>query len=60
MIELVELIQATDKLCASLDKAAACEMKYGNEICHELERMTWSTLRMANDLKKIREYQIGE
>lgn len=59
MTDLQDLIQSADKLCASLDKAAANDKKFCDEICIELERMAWNTFKIKNDLKKINDYQLG-
>lgn len=54
MIE--ELIQTADRLCASLDLASQNEKKFCDPICLELERMSWETMRLVNDLRQIKEY----
>ncbi len=59
MTSLEELIEAANKLCSSLDIASNNEKTFSYNICHELERMSWETLRLANDLKLIKEYQGG-
>jgi hypothetical protein len=56
MSALNELINAAEKLCESLDKAASNEKKFCHNVCNELERMSWETLRISNDLKQIKEY----
>lgn len=56
MTAIQELIESADRLCASLDLASQNEKKFCDSICHEFERMSWETLRMANDLKQIKEY----
>lgn len=58
MSELEQLIAIADRLCNNLDIAAQNEKKYTNNICLELERMNWETLRLMNDLKEIKEYCI--
>jgi hypothetical protein len=60
MTNIQELIESADHLCASLDKAAQDEKRFCNQVLHELERMSWETLRMANDLKHIKEYAGGK
>jgi hypothetical protein len=54
MIE--ELIQTADRLCASLDQASQNEKKFCDNICDQLERMSWETMRLVNDLRQIQEY----
>ena len=54
MIE--ELIQTADRLCVSLDLAAQNEKKFCDPIIFELERMSWETMRLVNDLRQIKEY----
>lgn len=55
MTEIEELIATADRLCANLDKASENEKKFCYDICHELERMSWETYRLSNDLKIIKE-----
>jgi len=56
MTPLQELIAAADKLSASLELSAQNEKKFCLDVCIELERMSWETMRLANDLKQIKEY----
>lgn len=59
MNELDELIATAEKLCESLDKASENEKKLCLDICHNLEILSWETLKITNDLKQIREYHQG-
>jgi hypothetical protein len=54
MTNIEELVAAADKLCATLEKAAQDEMQFSYTICNELERMSWETFKMANQLKTLR------
>jgi hypothetical protein len=56
MTALEELIQTADRLCKNLEIAAQNEKKYSSNICLELERYSWETYRMMNDIKQIQEY----
>ena len=56
MTAIEELIASADRLCASLDTASQNEKKFCGTVCNELERMSWETLRITNDLKQIKEY----
>jgi len=51
-----ELIEATDRLCASLDAASQNEQKFCDTVLMELERMSWETLKISTDLKQIQNY----
>ena len=55
MTNIEELIQVTNNLCATLDKASQDEKMFCQDICHEFERMSWETMRMSNDIKQIKE-----
>lgn len=55
MNDLDELIEIANKLCNTLDKASENEKKFCYNVCDQLERMSWESFRMANDLKYIKE-----
>jgi hypothetical protein len=57
--DLEELVETADRLCSSLDKAASNERQFNIQVCIQLERMSWETLRVANDLREITEYMRG-
>jgi hypothetical protein len=59
MTPLEELILSAKNLCHTLDKASGDEKSFSYNVCGELERMSWETMRIVNDLKAIREYVTG-
>ena len=56
MTNLEELIETTQILSDRLDQAANDEKKFGYDICMRLESMSWETLRLANEIKEIKNY----
>lgn len=56
MTNLEELIETTEKLCKSLEKAAADEIKFCVDIQLRLEQMSWEALKHSNELKQIQSY----
>jgi hypothetical protein len=56
MSDLDDLIMTVNKLCLNLDRVSEQEKFFSDNIRCELERMCWESLRMANDLKQIKEY----
>jgi hypothetical protein len=59
MSAIQELIEAANHLCQTLDAAAANEKKFCQNVTDELERLSWNSLKISNDLKQIREYLGG-
>ena len=55
MNEMEELIAAAERLCNSLDKSAQNEKKFCHNVCHQLELLSWETLKIKNDLKYLKE-----
>lgn len=55
MNDLDELIEVTASLCRTLDLASQNEKKFCQDLCIELERMSWNALCMSNDLQNIKE-----
>ena len=51
--EIDELVKVADCLCKRLDIASQNEKAFCDTIQCELERMSWETLRIANNLKEI-------
>jgi hypothetical protein len=56
MTNLQQLIETTENLVNSLDLASQNEKKFCLDICIELEKMSWETFRIMNDLKQIKQY----
>lgn len=56
MTDLELLIQTANKLSDTLDRMAENERRFGFEICHKLEQLSWDIYRTAGDLKSIKEY----
>ncbi len=55
MTALEELVEAANKLCISLEKAAENEKKFCQDLCLELERYAWETHRMTNGIRELKE-----
>ena len=55
MTTLQEIINLANDLCESLDKAALNEKKFCADVCLELERYSWETYRLANNVREIKE-----
>ena len=56
MTNLQELIDTANRLSQRLEVAATDEMRFGIDLCMNLERMSWEALRWANDLQEIKSY----
>lgn len=54
---LDELIEAADKLCNSLEEAAANEKKFCDDILLTLDNYSHDLWKMRNHLKFIKQYQ---
>jgi len=48
--EVIELLNSINK---KLEKAAENEKRFGIEMSLELERLSWETYKMANDIAEI-------
>jgi hypothetical protein len=59
MSNLQMLIETTENLVKNLDKASQNEKQFCYDVCMELEKMSWETFRMMNDLKQIKNYCEG-
>ena len=55
MSELEQLVEAATKLSNSLEKASENEKKFCVDLCLELERYSWETYRIANNIKELKE-----
>ena len=55
MSEIQELISSTDRLCSTFDQLLLNEKKFCHELALELERMSWETMRMRNDMTYLKE-----
>jgi predicted transcriptional regulator len=55
--ELQDLIDTANKLCKNLEEYAIEEQKQSEEICSELEVMSWQIHCMAEELKLIKAYK---
>jgi len=60
MTALQELIELGDRFVKSMDESIKNEKMFCDKILFELERMSWDSMRMVNDLKKIKDYHLGE
>jgi hypothetical protein len=56
MTNLQELIETALLLSKNLEKAASEEKRFCTDICMTLERMSWETLSLSNDLESIKGY----
>lgn len=56
MNSLNELIECAQKLSNNLEIASQNELKFCVDICLVLEKMSWETYRLSNDLKEIKRY----
>ncbi len=56
MTYLQKLIDTALILSQNLEKAASEEKRFCVDICMELERMSWQTMCLSNDLDSIRSY----
>jgi len=56
MTILDELVESADKLCKTLLEASNNEKMFSTNVCLELERLSWQTRRMENNIKSIKEY----
>ena len=59
MTDLQNLIDTANKLSATLERLAENERKFGFEICHKLEILSWEMYRSAGEIKQIYEYIRG-
>ena len=55
MTNLVEIINLANELSETLDKAAQNEKKFCADVCLELERYSWETYRLANNVRELKE-----
>jgi len=56
MTDLQKLIETALILSQNLEKAAAEEKRFCVDICLALEKMSWETFRLSNDLQSIKNY----
>lgn len=56
MTDLELLIETANKLSETLDRMAENEKRFGYEICHKLEMLSWDMFRTAGDIKEIKDY----
>ena len=56
MTNLQELIETANKLSKRLEEAANEEKRFSVDICLALERMSWESMCLSNDLEAIRSY----
>lgn len=54
--DLNELIETTNRLSNRLDEIARDEIKFCEEMGSDLERMSWETLCLCDELKKIKQF----
>lgn len=55
-----DLIKMTQQLCNTLDQMAENERKFGHELCHRLEQISYDFFKSESDLKSIQHFMIGE
>jgi hypothetical protein len=51
--QIEELIAMADRLCNTLDVVSQNDMAFCNTIQNELERMSYETYKISNNLKQI-------
>lgn len=56
MTNLNELIETCNRLSARLEQAANDEKRFTVDICLALEKMSWQTFCLSNDLESIKNY----
>ncbi len=56
MTDLQKLIETALILSQNLEKAANEEKRFSVEICMALEKMSWESMCLSNDLESIRSY----
>jgi hypothetical protein len=56
MTNLQELIETANRLSKRLEEAANEEKRFTVDICLALEKMSWESLRLSNDLESIKSY----
>lgn len=59
MDELKELIITAHKLSDTLSQMADNERKFGFDICHLMEQISYDMYRSASELREISTYVIG-
>lgn len=59
MSELDKMIITAKQLCDHLDQMAEDERKYGAELCHLMEQISYSFYKSTCELKEINEYCVG-
>jgi hypothetical protein len=57
MSNIQELIDTADRLCQNIDTTIENDKKYCDDVLMELERISWSMLRMRNDLMTIKQWE---
>jgi len=56
MTVLEEIIQLMNNICNQLEKAAENEKKFCHDVCLQLERYSWETYRMSNEINQLKEF----
>ena len=56
MTDLQKLIDTALILSQNLERAASEEKRFCVDICLALEKMSWETLRLSNDIISIKNY----
>lgn len=59
MSDMEQLIIMGKTLCDHLDHMAENERKYGAEMCHLIEQISYSFYKSTCELKEINEYCLG-
>lgn len=59
MEDLDKLIAITYKLSDTLSQMAANEIKFGADLCHLIEQISYDVYKTANELREINTYLVG-
>lgn len=60
MNDLQELIDTANRLCNTLSVMAENERKFGFDLCHRIELLSYDMYKSANELREISNYVVGE
>ena len=59
MSDMMQLIETANRLSDRLSDMATEEKRFGFEICHLLEQISYDVFKTANELKEINQYVAG-
>lgn len=60
MSDLEALVQTAHELSKKLEEYANNEQRFGHEMCHLLEQISYDTYKSANELKELTTYLVGD